>query len=88
KGLASLLILFLASSFAANAQQPKTVINLNDAVSSAMRNNPLVKVGTLDISYQQQLKKTVKDYGKTNVSLTFGQYNSRIAYDNNFSINQ
>jgi len=88
KGLASLLILFLASSFAANAQQPKTVINLNDAVSSAMKNNPLVKVGTLDISYQQQLKKTVKDYGKTNVGLTFGQYNSRIAYDNNFSINQ
>lgn len=88
KGLASLLILFLASSFAANAQQPKTIINLNDAVSSAMKNNPLVKVGTLDISYQQQLKKTVKDYGKTNVGLTFGQYNSRIAYDNNFNINQ
>jgi cobalt-zinc-cadmium resistance protein CzcA len=88
KGLASLLILCLASSFAANAQQPKTVINLNDAVASAMKNNPLVKVGTLDISYQQQLKKTVKDYGKTNVGLTFGQYNSRIAYDNNFSINQ
>ncbi|MBX9733716.1 MAG: TolC family protein, partial [Chitinophagaceae bacterium] len=37
---------------------------------------------------QQQLKKTIKDYGKTNVGLTFGQYNSRIAYDNNFSINQ
>ncbi|MCA6439840.1 MAG: CusA/CzcA family heavy metal efflux RND transporter [Chitinophagaceae bacterium] len=88
KGLASLLILCLASSFAANAQQPKTVINLNDAVASAMKNNPLVKVGTLDISYQQQLKKTIKDYGKTNVGLTFGQYNSRIAYDNNFSINQ
>ena len=88
KGLASLLILFTASSFAATAQQPKTVINLNDAVTSAMKNNPLVKVGTLDISYQQQLKKTVKDYGKTNVGLTFGQYNSYIAYDNNFSINQ
>ena len=88
KGLASLLILFTASSFAANAQQPKTVINLNDAVTSAMKNNPLVKVGALDISYQQQLKKTVKDYGKTNVGLTFGQYNSRIAYDNNFNINQ
>ena len=88
KHFPSLIILFLASSFAANAQQPKTVINLNDAVTLAMKNNPLVKVGTLDISYQQQLKKTVKDYGKTNVGLTFGQYNSRIAYDNNFSINQ
>jgi heavy metal efflux system protein len=89
KGLASLLILFFVSSFAANAQQqPKSIINLNDAVAAAMKNNPLVKVGTLDISYQQQLKKTVKDYGKTNVGLTFGQYNSRIAYDNNFNINQ
>jgi heavy metal efflux system protein len=89
KGLASLLILFFVSSFAANAQQqPKSIINLNDAVAAAMKNNPLVKVGTLDITYQQQLKKTVKDYGKTNVGLTFGQYNSRIAYDNNFNINQ
>lgn len=88
KGLASLIILFIASSVAANAQQSKTVINLNNAVTSAMKNNPLVKVGTLDIGYQQQLKKTVKDYGKTNIGLTFGQYNSRIAYDNNFSINQ
>ncbi len=88
KGLASLIILFIASSVAANAQQSKTVIDLNNAVTSAMTNNPLVKVGTLDIGYQQQLKKTVKDYGKTNIGLTFGQYNSRIAYDNNFSINQ
>jgi cobalt-zinc-cadmium resistance protein CzcA len=88
KHFPSLLILFLASSFVVNAQQPKTVINLNDAVASAMKNNPLVKVGMLDINYQQQLKKTVKDYGKTNVGVTFGQYNSRIAYDNNFSINQ
>ncbi len=88
KGLASLITLFIASSFAANAQQSKTVINLNDAVTSAMKNNPLVKVGTLNIGYQQQLKKTVKDYGKTNLGLTFGQYNSRVAYDNNFSINQ
>jgi cobalt-zinc-cadmium resistance protein CzcA len=88
KGLASLLILFFASSFATNAQQSKTVVNLNSAVSSAMKNNPLIKVGTLDIGYQQQLKKTVKDYGKTNLGLTFGQYNSRIAYDNNFTVNQ
>jgi len=87
KGLASLLILFAISSSVANAQIPKTV-NLNEAVASSIKNNPLIKVGTLDIGYQQQLKKTVKDYGKTNLGLTFGQYNSRIAYDNNFTINQ
>ncbi len=87
KGLASLVILFFASSSLVNAQT-KPVINLKDAVASAIRNNPLVKVGSLDIGYQQQLKKTVKDYGKTNVDLMFGQYNSRIAYDNNFTITQ
>jgi len=87
KGLASLIILLAVSSFAANAQT-KPVVNLNEAVALSIKNNPLVKVGTLDIGYQQQLKKTVKDYGKTNVGLTFGQYNSRIAYDNNFTINQ
>ncbi|HMP20317.1 MAG: CusA/CzcA family heavy metal efflux RND transporter [Lacibacter sp.] len=87
KGLASLVILLAVSAYSGYAQT-KPVVNLNEAVASSIKNNPLVKVGTLDIGYQQQLKKTVKDYGKTNVGLTFGQYNSRIAYDNNFTINQ
>jgi cobalt-zinc-cadmium resistance protein CzcA len=87
KGAALLLIVLAAFSFPANAQT-KPVINLDEAVAASLKNNPLIKVGTLDISYQQQLKKTVKDYGKTNVGLTFGQYNSRVAYDNNFTINQ
>ncbi|MDP1811435.1 MAG: CusA/CzcA family heavy metal efflux RND transporter [Sediminibacterium sp.] len=87
KGLASLLILFFASSQSLIAQT-KPVINLKEAVASAIKSNPLIKVGTLDIDYQQQLKKTAKDYGKTNFGLTFGQYNSRIAYDNNFTVNQ
>lgn len=87
KGLASLVILLAVSSYSGYAQT-KPMVNLNEAVASSIKNNPLVKVGTLDIGYQQQLKKTVKDYGKTNVGLTFGQYNSRIAYDNNFTINQ
>jgi cobalt-zinc-cadmium resistance protein CzcA len=87
KGLASLIILLAVSSYTATAQT-KPVINLNEAVTASVKNNPLVKVGTLDIGYRQQLKRTVKDYGKTNIGLTFGQYNSRIAYDNNFTINQ
>lgn len=87
KGLASLVILLAVTAYSGYAQT-KPVVNLNEAVASSIKNNPLVKVGTLDIGYQQQLKKTVKDYGKTNVGLTFGQYNSRIAYDNNFTINQ
>lgn len=87
KGLASLIILLAVSSYSTNAQT-KPVVNLNEAVAISIKNNPLVKVGTLDIGYQQQLKKTVKDYGKANIGLTYGQYNSRIAYDNNFTINQ
>ncbi|MBN8836210.1 MAG: CusA/CzcA family heavy metal efflux RND transporter [Sphingobacteriia bacterium] len=87
KGLASLTILLAVSSYSANAQT-KPVVNLNEAVAISIKNNPLIKIGTLDIGYQQQLKKTVKDYGKTNFGLTYGQYNSRIAYDNNFTINQ
>lgn len=87
KGLASLVILLAVTAYSGYAQT-KPVVNLNEAVASSIKNNPLVKVGALDIGYQQQLKKTVKDYGKTNVGLTFGQYNSRIAYDNNFTINQ
>ena len=85
--VASLLLLFFALPQSILAQT-KPVVNLNQAVASATKSNPLIKVGTLDIGYQQQLRKTVRDYGKTDIGLTFGQYNSRIAYDNNFTINQ
>ncbi len=85
--VASLLLLFFAWPQSILAQT-KPVVNLNEALASATKSNPLIKVGTLDIGYQQQLRKTVRDYGKTDIGLTFGQYNSRIAYDNNFSINQ
>ncbi|MDP1842547.1 MAG: CusA/CzcA family heavy metal efflux RND transporter [Sediminibacterium sp.] len=85
--VASLLLLFFALPQSISAQT-KPVVNLNEAVASATKSNPLIKVGTLDIGYQQQLRKTVRDYGKTDIGLTFGQYNSRIAYDNNFTINQ
>ncbi|HNP25026.1 MAG TPA: CusA/CzcA family heavy metal efflux RND transporter [Panacibacter sp.] len=87
KGAVTAIILFLVSAYNVNAQT-KEVVNVNEAVAAAIKNNPLVKVGTLDISYQQQLKKTARDYGKTDIGLTFGQYNSRIAYDNNFTVNQ
>ncbi len=87
KPMILLVLLMSILSYSVNAQT-KPVINLKEAVASAIKNNPLVKVGTLDIGYQQQLKRTVKDYGKTNIGLTYGQYNSRITYDNNFTINQ
>ena len=87
KGIATTIILFLISANTVNAQT-KEVVNVNEAVAAAIKNNPLIKVGTLDISYQQQLKKTARDYGKTDFGLTFGQYNSIIAYDNNFTVNQ
>ena len=87
KGVATVLILFFVSFQAVNAQT-RSVVNLNTAVALAMKNNPLIKVGSLDIRYQQQLRRTVKDYGKTNVEVMFGQYNSRIGYDNNFTISQ
>ena len=86
KALASLVILFAGSSYSLNAQT-KPIINLNEALAAATKNNPLIKVGTLDIGYQQQLKKTVKDYGKTNFNFTFGQFQSR-AFDNNLTIIQ
>lgn len=87
KGFTTALIIMMLTAGTAYSQS-KSVITLNDAVLSAVKYNPQVKVGTLDISYQQQLKKTVKDYGKTNFSLMIGQYNSRIAYDNNITVTQ
>lgn len=85
-----MVLLVLLMSIVSNSVNAQTnpVINLNQAVTSAIKNNPLIKAGTLDVGYQQQLKKTVKDYGKTNIGFTIGQYNTRIAYDNSVTISQ
>lgn len=78
----------------ANAQTPvvnqvmPSTIDLSSAISSSLQVNPNTRVGTLGVQYQQALKGSVRDIGKTNINLTYGQYNSPVPYDNNITITQ
>lgn len=63
-------------------------IDLSTAISSSLQANPNTQVGTLGVQYQQALSGSVRDIGKTNINLTYGQYNSLVPYDNNITITQ
>lgn len=62
-------------------------INLDEAISIALKNNPQVISASLEVKQQQVLKKSSFDLPKTKFSLINGQYNSAFI-DNNFGITQ
>lgn len=88
----TLLALFLGSTVIANSQTPAitrhTPINLQTAINASLAVNPNIRAGNLNVDYQQAMKGAAKDIGKTNITLTLGQYNSPIVYDNNITITQ
>lgn len=63
-------------------------IDLSAAIGRSLQANPNTRVGVLGVQYQQALKGSVKYIGKTNINLTYGQYNSPVTYDNNITITQ
>lgn len=73
-------------SYAQNAVSNK--VNLQTAVTNSLNANPNTRVGNLGVEYQQTLKGSTGNIGKTNINLTYGQYNSPIPYDNNITITQ
>lgn len=89
-----MLLFALCIGGIAKAQTPEvnpvipSTIDLSTAISSALLVNPNTRVGTLGVQYQQALKGTARDFGKTNINLTYGQYNSPIPYDNNITVTQ
>ena len=52
-------------------------VSLAQALAQANSNNPLLRVSQLNIGYQQSLRGTAGDVGKTDIATTIGQYNSR-----------
>lgn len=88
---AGVIILLLCIGSIASAQVPTTGTNsitLESAITKSVMVNPATRLGTLGVEYQQALRSTINDYGKTNINLTLGQYNSPIWYDNNITITQ
>ncbi|MBL0074333.1 MAG: TolC family protein [Bacteroidetes bacterium] len=84
----SILVFALLSFNAANAQTPTTkTISVEDAISTAMKNNLEIQSQQLNVQSSTLLKKSVFELPKTNVNLQYGQYNS-INQDLGFQINQ
>ncbi len=90
KPMAMLALLFaVISVLPAQAQnQPQPGITLRDAIDRALKNNKSIEAASLNVAYQQQVKRSLTDIGKTNVELMYGQYNSYAREDNNVTITQ
>lgn len=77
----------LPLSSTAQIKQAQT-ISLDQAITTALNNNPSIKTALLKIEFQQKIRETATDIGKTNFNWQHGQYNSIISNDNYFSISQ
>ena len=88
KKLTIIILLIAGSSFLnnVNAQQPR-IINLHDAIQTALDSNLSVKSAALSIDVQRALKGTSLDLPKTVIDVQLGQFNS-YTNDNSFTISQ
>jgi cobalt-zinc-cadmium resistance protein CzcA len=85
---ASILVFALLSFNAANAQSPTTKsISVDDAITTAMKNNLEIQSQQFNVQSSTTLKKSVFELPKTNVNFQFGQYNS-INQDKAFQVSQ
>lgn len=82
-----MLLLFTAGSVRGQAVATGP-IGLEAAIQASVTANPNTRTAALGVQYQQALKSAARDFGKTNISLMYGQYNSLVSYDNNFTISQ
>ena len=85
---ASILVFALLSFNAANAQSPTTKsISVDDAITTALKNNLELQSQQFNVQSSTILKKSVFELPKTNVNFQFGQYNS-INQDKAFQVSQ
>lgn len=81
------LLVLLLSSYTLTAQTtPTRTVSLPTAINTAIGINPNIQSANLGVQYQQALRGAARDIGKTNITLTLGQYNSFVAYDNNITV--
>lgn len=80
-------LIFISLFFTLKLNAQTQTLTLDEALKKALENNASIKSSGRLINYQQQLKQTSTDIGKTSLSLMHGQYNS-IKTDNSFTITQ
>lgn len=69
------------------SSQGQSIITMEDAILRTKANNQGLKVASLEVELQKQLKKSSTEIPKTSLSLMLGQYNS-LQQDNNLTITQ
>lgn len=86
KPTTNLILLFILCSSSVFGQV-KTV-SLDSALSIAYENNKNLQAVSMQTDYYQLQKKTSSELPKTDVNLTYGQYNGYYRNDNNLTISQ
>lgn len=84
KSIATIMLLLTISSIS-QAQQN---LSLDEAINIALRQNYGLKAGMSEVQYHKRMKRAAFDIPKTQLSATYGQYNSRVVDDNNYNISQ
>ena len=83
---AKVLLVLLCSWYTVQAQ--RVSVTLDEAIQQALQKNKSIEAAAWDVQYQQQLKRTALDVGKTSVIYMRGQYNSYAKDDNNITVSQ
>jgi cobalt-zinc-cadmium resistance protein CzcA len=83
--ISGVVILMLIASYGFSQETPFTI---EEAIEQALRNNASIRAAEFETASQRQLKRTSFDLPKTEVNVTYGQYNSFVDNDNNISVSQ
>lgn len=87
KSIAAILVIFaLFGANQAQAQEKKT-INLQEAIQMALDSNLIIRSSGYSLEVQKALKGAAWDFGKTNIDMQYGQFNS-YTKDNSFTLSQ
>lgn len=78
------VLLFLFTAYNSQAQQ----LSLEQATEIALKNNYGLKATSSEVEYHRQMKKAAYEIPKTQVTAMYGQYNSNIKDDNNYTVLQ
>ena len=74
--------------FGSSTIQAQNNGSLDEWIAKGLKNNNSVLAADAEVKSSQYLKKTSTEIAKTNVSLTYGQYNSYANKDNNLTLSQ
>lgn len=80
-----ILLLLTGAPMLSHAQHPLT---LDGLIQLTLQQNKGLQAAGAGVDYYKQLKRTAGELPKTDIGLQYGQYNSYVKSDNNFTVTQ